>query len=138
MIELLHAFFIIQRVHLGISHLWPSINLQNKKTTLSSFKLWSRQKKLEKKILFCKEYYFLYYTTIFLILINILFTLFSYCFANFAGPLWNLCIQISSMFDGISLPLISFVRRLISTTLMISKRTQVVHVNKDNDKIIIA
>ena len=34
--------------------------------------------------------------------------------------------------------LISFVRRLISTSLMAPKRTQVVHVNKGNDKIVIA
>ena len=40
--------------------------------------------------------------------------------------------------DGTSLPLISFVRRLISTSSMTPKRTQVVHVNKGNDKIVIA
>ena len=42
------------------------------------------------------------------------------------------------MSDGTSLSLISFVRRLISTTSMTFKRTQVVHVNKGNDKIVIA
>ncbi|KAJ9705867.1 hypothetical protein PVL29_003798 [Vitis rotundifolia] len=36
---------------------------------------------------------------------------------------------------GISLPFISFVRRLITTTSMAPKKTQVVHVNKGNDKI---
>ena len=40
--------------------------------------------------------------------------------------------------DGTSLPLISFVRRLISTSSMTPKRTQVMHVNKGNDKIVIA
>ena len=42
------------------------------------------------------------------------------------------------MLSGTSLSLISFVRRLISTTSMAPKRTQVVHVNKGNDKIVIA
>lgn len=46
-----------------------------------------------------------------------------------------MCVQISGTPDGTSLPLISFVRRLISTTSMTPKRTQVVHVNKGNDKI---
>ena len=40
--------------------------------------------------------------------------------------------------SGTSLPLISFVRRIISTMSMAPKRTQVMHVNKGNDKIIIA
>ena len=40
--------------------------------------------------------------------------------------------------SGTSLPLISFVRRLISTSSMAPKITQVVHVNKGNDKIVIA
>ena len=48
-----------------------------------------------------------------------------------------MCIQIFGTPDWTSLPLISFVRRLISTTLMTPKRTQVVHVNKGNDKIVI-
>ena len=39
---------------------------------------------------------------------------------------------------GKSLPLIFFVRRLISTMSMAPQRTQVVHGNKGNDKIIIA
>ena len=34
-------------------------------------------------------------------------------------------------------PLISIVRKVIITTLMASKKIQVVHVNKDNDKIVI-
>ena len=42
------------------------------------------------------------------------------------------------MSDGTSLSLISFVRRLISTSSMTLKRTQVVHVNKVSDKIVIA
>ena len=49
-----------------------------------------------------------------------------------------MCVQISGMPGGTSLPLISFVRRLTSTSSMEPKRTQVVHVNKDNDKIVIA
>ena len=50
----------------------------------------------------------------------------------------NLCVQIFGTLGGTSLPLISFVRRLISTTSMAPKRTQVVHDNKGNDKIVIA
>ena len=49
----------------------------------------------------------------------------------------NLCVQIFGTPDGISLPLISFVIRLISTMLMTPKRNQVVHVNKGDDKIVI-
>ena len=49
-----------------------------------------------------------------------------------------MCVQIFGMPDGTSLPLISFVRRFIITTSMTPKRTQVVHVNKGNDKIVIA
>ena len=67
-----------------------------------------------------------------------MFTLFSYCFANFVGLLRNLCVQISGIPSGTFLRFISFVRRLITTTLMAPKRTQVVHVNKGNDNIIIA
>ena len=49
----------------------------------------------------------------------------------------NLCVQISSTSGGTSLSLISFFRRLISTLSMAPKRTQVVHVNKGNNKIVI-
>ena len=66
-------------------------------------------KKIKGKIFYCKKYYIWDYTPIFLILINILFILFSYCFANFVGLLWNLCVQISDMANWTSLPLISFV-----------------------------
>ena len=48
-----------------------------------------------------------------------------------------MCVQISGMPSGTSLPLISFVRRLIIITSMESKRTQVVHVNKGSDTIVI-
>ena len=50
----------------------------------------------------------------------------------------NLCVQIFGTSGGTSLPLISFFRRLISTSSMTPKRTQVMHVNKGHDKIIIA
>ena len=49
-----------------------------------------------------------------------------------------MCVQIFGTPDGTSLPLIFFVRRFIITTSMTPKRTQVVHVNKGNDKIVIA
>ena len=114
----------------------PWLIFEIKKTSSSSSKLWSRQKKLEKKYYFVKNIVFIVSHHI-LILINILFTLFSYCFANFTRLLRNLCIQISGMLDGMSLSLISFVRRLITITSMASKRTQVVHVNKGSDKIVI-
>ena len=49
-----------------------------------------------------------------------------------------MCVQISGTPNGTSLPLISFIRKLITTMSMVPKRTQVVHVNKGNDKIVIA
>ena len=49
----------------------------------------------------------------------------------------NLCVQIFGTPGGTSLPFNSFVRRLISTMLMAPKKTQVVHVNKGNNKIVI-
>ena len=48
-----------------------------------------------------------------------------------------MCVQISGKPSGTSLPLIYFLRRLISTMSMTPKRTQVVHVNKGNDMIVI-
>ena len=83
-----------------------------------------KAKESEGKHSFGKNIIFEIVPTIFLILINILFALFSYfVLLIFAG--------------GTSLPLISFVRRLISTSLIPPKRTQVVQVNKGNDKIVI-
>ena len=63
--------------------------------------------------------------------------IFSYYFVNFVGLLWNLCVQISGPPGVTSLPFISFIRRLITTTLMTSKKTQVAYVNKGSDKIVI-
>ena len=97
-------------------------------------------KELDGKYSFVKKYIYYFWdcTPRILILIIILFALFSYYFANFVWLLWNLCVQISGMLGRTSLSLISFIRKMITTTSMASKRIQVVHVNKGSDKIVIA
>ena len=94
-------------------------------------------KKIRGKMWFCKEYYiwdctpqYFNFNKYFVRIIFLLFCLNS-------RTLWNLCVQIFGTLDGTFLPLISFIRRLIIITLMASKKTQVVHVNKGSDKIII-
>ena len=78
------------------------------------------------------------------ILINILFELllllllFCYCFAYIAGPFVKFVRTNFWHADGTSLPFIYFVRKLITTMSMTSKRIQVVHANKSSDKIVIA
>lgn len=45
--------------------------------------------------------------------------------------------NISSLSGGTSLSLIFFTKKVITTKMMTSKMTQVVHFNKDNDKMVI-
>ena len=82
------------------------------------------------------KYYFGDCTHNILISINILFVLFFYFVLLILQEFW--CIQISGMPGGTSLPLISFVRILVYITSIAPKRTQVVHVNKGDDNIVIA
>ena len=97
-----------------------------------------QRKTIRGKIFFCKEYY-IWYCTHNIFNFNKYFVriIFLFVLLILQDHLQNLCVQISGMPSGTSLPLISFIRRLITTTLVVSKRTRVVHVNKGNDKIVI-
>ena len=97
-------------------------------------------KRIRRKIFFWKAYYFWRCTHYIFNFHKYLFALFFYFVLLISQDqsLRNLCVQISGMPGGTSLSLISFVNKLISTTSMTPKRTQVVHVNKGNDKIVIA
>ena len=126
--ELLHMFFAIQRVHLEISHLWLSIDLQTATHVLyystSSFENkplvtlnWSsksrkchhrssscdQSERIREKIFFYKEYYFWYCTIIFSILINIL----TFIWPLFGGILTDFP-SFKGLVDLLSIALIFF------------------------------
>ena len=78
--ELLRTFFVIQQGYSGISHLWASIDLWNQENIIIVFQSMIKAKESEGKHSFGKNIIFEIVPTIFLILINILFALFSYLF----------------------------------------------------------
>ena len=92
-------------------------------------------KRIRGKTFFWKEYYFwdcthnIFNFNKYFVCIIFLFVLLILQDQN----LRNLCVQIFGTPYETSLPLISFVRRLISTTSMAPKRTQVMHINKGDD-----
>lgn len=85
--ELLHTFFVIQG-HSGINHLWPSIDLRNKKNVIVIFQSVIKVKELEGKYSFRNNIIFLRLYPQYIFNFNKYFVhiIFLFCFANLVGP----------------------------------------------------
>ena len=87
-----YTFFSIQRVHLGISQLWPLIDLQNQEIIIIVFQVVVKAKELEGKYSFVKNIIFEIVPTIYFnfneYFVCIIFLLFCY----FRRTIYKICV----------------------------------------------